>query len=154
MVGHDRSNILKQNPTRAGWSSKINQPDGEALSDDFDGRVLNSDGVEIDLLYWVFKRLKQLRLLDRDAATGMRRIQHCIFGLMDLWDGPDFRPDRHFRAFDPAYRQACSRDSGYANSFLRAIGSDCSGLVNPAATSPTTLHPTSTTHDSPRNTGA
>jgi len=103
------------------------------LSDDFDGRVLNPDGVEIDLPYWVFKRLKQLRLLDRDAATGMRRIQHRIFGLMDLWDGPDFRPDRNFRAFDPSYQQACSKDRGYANSFLRAVGRDCSGLVNPAS---------------------
>jgi hypothetical protein len=35
-----------------------NQPAerGEALPDEFDGRVLNPDGVEIDLPYWVFKR--------------------------------------------------------------------------------------------------
>ncbi len=51
---------------------------------------------------------------------------------MDLWDGPDFRPDRRFRAFDPGYQRACSKDSGYASAFLKALGRDCSGLVNPA----------------------
>jgi len=81
-----------------------NQPalSGIALSDDFDGKILNPDGVEIDLPFWVFKRLKKLHLLDRDPGTGMRRIQARIFGLMDLWDGPDFRPDRRYRAFDSA----------------------------------------------------
>jgi hypothetical protein len=40
---------------------------------------------------------------------------------MDLWDGPDFRPDRRFRAFDPGYQRACSKDSGYARR-IRRIG--------------------------------
>ncbi len=62
----------------------------------------------------------------------MRRIQARVFGLMDLWDGPDFRPDRRFRAFDPGYQPAVSKDSGYASAFLKALGRDCSGLVNPA----------------------
>ncbi len=111
-----------------------NQPAkiGEALSDEFDGRVLNPHGVEIDLPFWVFKRLKKLHLLERDPSTGMRRIQARVFGLMDLWDGPDFRPDRRFRAFDPGYQRACSKDSGYASAFLKALGRDCTGLVNPA----------------------
>ena len=51
---------------------------------------------------------------------------------MELWDGPDFRPDRRFRAFDPGYQRACSKDSGYSSAFLKALGRDCSGLVNPA----------------------
>jgi len=124
---------LFKSPTRAGWSSEINQLlIGEALSDEFDGKILNPHGVEIDLPFWVFKRLKKLHLLERDSATGMRRIQARIFGLMDLWEGPDFRPDRTFRAFDPGYRRACSKDSGYASAFLKALGRDCSGLVNPA----------------------
>ncbi len=106
---------------------------GRALSFDFDGKVLNPYGVEIDLPFWVFKRLKKLHLLERDPATGMRRIQDRIFGLMDLWDGPDFRADRQFRAFDPGYQKACSKDSGYASAFLKALGRNCSGLVNPAA---------------------
>ena len=132
-LGQDRCADLKQTPTRAGWSSKINQLlIGEALSDEFDGKILNPHGVEIDLPFWVFKRLKKLHLLERDAATGMRRIQARIFGLMDLWDGPDFRPDRRNRAFDPGYQNACSKDSGYASAFLKALGRDCSGLVNPA----------------------
>ena len=103
------------------------------MSDEFYGKVLNPYGVEIDLPFWVFKRLKKLHLLERDAATGMRRIQARIFGLMDLWDGPDFRPDRQFRAFDHGYQKACSMDSGYTSAFLKALGRDCSGLVNPAA---------------------
>ncbi|MBZ5500289.1 MAG: hypothetical protein LAP85_28175 [Acidobacteriia bacterium] len=102
------------------------------MSDEFDGKILNPHGVEIDLPFWVFKRLKKLRLLERDPVTGMRRIQERVFGLMDLWDGPDFRPDRRFRAFDPGYQRACSKDSGYESAFLKALGRDCSGLVNPA----------------------
>ena len=60
------------------------------------------------------------------------RIRARVFGLMALWDGPDFRPDRRYRAFDPGYQRACSKDSGYASAFLKALGKDCSGLVNPA----------------------
>ena len=85
MDRNDRCKLLKHDPARAGWNSKNNQLDiGEALSDEFDGKVLNPYGVEIDLPFWVFKRLKRLRLLERDSATGMRRIQPRIFGLMDL----------------------------------------------------------------------
>lgn len=111
-----------------------NQPakTGEALSEDFDGKVLNPQGVEIDLPFWVFKRLKKLHLLERDRETGKRRIDARVFRLMELWDGPDFRPDRRFRAFDPGYQRACSKDSGYSSSFLKALGRDCSGLANPA----------------------
>jgi len=102
------------------------------LSDDFDGKVLNPNGVEIDLPFWVFKRLKKLHLLERDRKTGKRRICASVFGLMELWQGPDFRPDRRFRAFDPAYQSAHSKDSGYSSAFLKALGRNCSGLVNPA----------------------
>jgi hypothetical protein len=103
------------------------------LSDEFDGRVLNPKGVEIDLPYWVFKRLKKLHLLERDRKTGKRWIQARVFGLMALWEGPEFRADTDFRAFDPGYQKAHSKDSGYSNSFIKALGWDCSGLVNPAA---------------------
>jgi hypothetical protein len=61
---------------------------GEALSDEFDGRVLNPNGVEIELPFQVFKQLKKLHLLERDRITGKRRIkkqalevavvQHCF----------------------------------------------------------------------------
>ncbi len=44
------------------------------MSYEFDGRILNPHGVEIDLPFWVFKRLKKLHLLERDSASGMRRI--------------------------------------------------------------------------------
>jgi hypothetical protein len=102
------------------------------LSEEFDGRVINPNGVEIDLPFWVFKRLKKLHLLERDHASGKRRICGRVFGLMELWSGPDFRPDRTLRAFDPGYQRACSKDSGYSSAFLKALGRDCSGLVNPA----------------------
>ena len=36
------------------------------MSDEFDGRVLNPNGVEIDLPFWLFKRLKKLHLLERE----------------------------------------------------------------------------------------
>ncbi|MBN2319734.1 MAG: hypothetical protein JXR49_11680, partial [Acidobacteria bacterium] len=51
-----------------------NQPAerGEALPDEFDGRVLDPNGVEIDLPFRVFKRLKRMHLLERDRKTGMR----------------------------------------------------------------------------------
>ena len=102
------------------------------MSDEFDGKALNPYGVEIDLPFWVFKRLKKLHLLDRDRESGKRRISGCVFGLMELWEGPDFRPDRRYRAFDPGYQRACSKDSGYASAFLKSLGRDCSGLANPA----------------------
>jgi hypothetical protein len=102
------------------------------LSYDFDGKVLNPYGIEIDLPFWVFKRLKKLHLLERERETGKRRISSRIFGLMPLWEGPDFRVDRKYRAFDPAYQRSCSKDSGYMSAFLKAIGRDCSGLAAPA----------------------
>jgi hypothetical protein len=74
-----------------------------------------------------------LHLLERDHPTGMMRIKGRVFGVMPLWDGPDFRPERRYRAFDPSYQRACSKDSGYASSFLKALGRDCSGLANPAS---------------------
>jgi len=98
----------------------------------FDGKVINPYGNAIDLPHWVFVRLKRLRLLDRDIETGMHRINKRIFGLMALSEGPDFRPDRRYRAFDFGCRRACSKDSGYMSAFLKALGKDCSGLVNPA----------------------
>ena len=70
--------------------------------------------------------------MERDHPTGKMRIKESVFGLMPLWDGPDFRPDRRYRAFDPGYQRACSKDNGYASAFLKVLGKDCSGLVNPA----------------------
>jgi hypothetical protein len=126
--------ISLQKPDVSGLELR-NQPAerGEALSDEFDGKVLNPNGVEIELPYWVFKRLKKLHLLERDRKTGRRRIQARISGLMELWDGPEFKPDRNFRALDPGHQKSRSKDSGYSNSFLKALGRDCSGLVNPAS---------------------
>jgi len=98
----------------------------------FDGKVINPQGVTIDLPHWAFVRLKRLRLLERDIETGMHRIKKQIFGLMDLWEGPDFRPDLALRVFDPSSQRGGSPDSGYASAFLKALGRDCSGLVNPA----------------------
>jgi hypothetical protein len=71
------------------------------LLDEFDGKILNPSGVEIDLPFCVFKRLKKARLLQRDSSTRIWRIQERWFGLMDLWDDPDFKPDRRCRALDP-----------------------------------------------------
>jgi hypothetical protein len=65
---------------RAGWSSEINQLTiGETLSNDFDGKVLNPNGVEIDPPFWAFKRLKKLHSLKRDGATGKRRNCEWVF---------------------------------------------------------------------------
>ena len=102
------------------------------MSDEFDGKILNPHGVEIDLPFWVFKRLKKLHLLERDRETGKRRICGRVFGLMPLWEGPDFRPDRRVSVCDPGYQRARSKNSGYPGAFLRALGRDCSGLANPA----------------------
>ena len=92
----------------------------------------DASGLERLRTLWVFKRLKKLHLLERDRKTGLRKIDKRVFGLMDLWEGPEFRPDRRFRAFDPGYQRACSKDSGCASSFLKALGRDCSGLAAPA----------------------
>ena len=102
------------------------------MSDEFDERVLNPNDVEIDLPYWIFRRLKKLHLFERDRKTGKRRTQARISGLMALWDGPEFKRDRNAQAFDPGHQKSRSKDSGYSNLFLKALGRGCSGLVNPA----------------------
>jgi hypothetical protein len=97
----DFSAVIFHHKSDANGLGLQNQPAGcgEALSYNFDGKVLNPNSVEIDLPFQVFKRLNKLHLLERDRKTGMRRIDRCLFGLMDLWKGVDFRPDRKFRAF-------------------------------------------------------
>ncbi len=131
-IGHSAAYSFP-NLTRAGWSSKNNHLQlGKALSNEFEGKVLNPFGVDIDLPFWAFKRLKKLHLLEGDRPTGKFRIQARVFGMMPLWDGPDFNPDRLYRVFDPSYRRACSKDSGYASAFFKALDKDCSGLANPA----------------------
>jgi hypothetical protein len=47
----------------------------EALSDEFDIRVLTPNDDEIDLPFQVFKQLKKLHLLERDRITGKRKIK-------------------------------------------------------------------------------
>jgi hypothetical protein len=71
--------------------------------------------------------------MERDHPTGMTRIKAHVLGLMPLWDGPDFRPERRYQAFDPGYQRSFSRDSGYSSAFLKTSEKDCSGLVNPAS---------------------
>ncbi len=95
-------------------------------------QLLNPDGVEIDVPLWVFLRLKDLHLLERDRATGRHRICERVFGLMEFWEGPDFRPYRRLRALDPLRPKTRPKDGGYSYSFLKALGRDCSGLLNPA----------------------
>ncbi len=70
--------------------------------------------------------------MERDRPTGKFHIQSRVFAMIPLWDGPDFQPDRCYRAFDPGYQRSFSKDSGCASAFLKALGKDCSGLANPA----------------------
>jgi hypothetical protein len=102
----------------------------KSLAKEFDGRVLNPSGVEIDLPYWAFKRLKKLHLLERDPETGKRRIRAQVFALMEIWEGPEFRPDRALRALPPGYRPTRPKHKGHSNPFLKTLGRDCSGLAS------------------------
>jgi hypothetical protein len=45
--------------------------------------------------------------MERDHPSGKIRIRASVFGMMPLWDGPDFRPDRRYHAFDPSYQLQC-----------------------------------------------
>jgi hypothetical protein len=101
----------------------------ESLGKEFYGRVLNPSGVEIDLPYWAFKRLKKLHLLERDPGTGKHRICARVFGLMEIWEEPEFRPDRRLRALPPGCRPTRPKHKGHSNPFLKALGRDCSGLA-------------------------
>ena len=101
----------------------------ESLWKEFDGRVLNPSGVEINLPFWAFKRLKKLHLLERDRQTGKRRICARVFGLMEIWEGPEFRPDRALTALPSGCRPTRPKHKGYSNPFLKALGRDCSGLA-------------------------
>ncbi len=101
----------------------------ESLGEEFAVRVLNPSRVEIDLPFWAFKRLKKLHLLERDRETGKHRICARVFGLMEIWERPEFRPDRPLRALPPGCRPTRPKHKGYSNPFLKALGRDCSGLA-------------------------
>jgi hypothetical protein len=92
-------------------------------------RVLNPSGVEIDLPFWAFKRLKKLHLLERDKETGKQRICARVFGLMEIWEAPEFKPDRRLRALPTGGRPTRPKHKAHSNSFLKALGRDCSGLA-------------------------
>ena len=104
----------------------------EPLRRESDGRVLNPFGVEIDFPFWAFKRLKKSHLLERDRETGKRRICARVFGLMEIWEGPEFRPDRALQALPPGCRPTRPKHKSYSNPFLKALGRDCSGLASNA----------------------
>ena len=95
----------------------MRKPSGE----EFDGRVLNPFGVEIDLPFWAFRRLKKLHLLERDRETGRRRICADVCGLMEIWEGPEFRPHRTLRALPPGYQPTRPKHSGYSILFSKRL---------------------------------
>jgi hypothetical protein len=101
----------------------------ELLTEEFDVRVLNPSGVEIHLPFWVFKRLKKLHLLERDGETGKRRICARVFGLMEIWEAPEFRPDRALKSLLSSCLPTRPKHKSYFNRFLKALGRDCSGLA-------------------------
>jgi len=68
------------------------------LSDKFDGRVLDSNGVEIGFTCCEFKRFKKLHLLERNRKTGKRRIKESAFKAMAAGDGLDFNLMRSCRS--------------------------------------------------------
>jgi hypothetical protein len=95
----------------------------------FDGRVLNPCGMEIRIPYWAYRRLKKLHLLERDIDSGKRRISPDVFGLMEIWEAPEFNPDRGLNALPMDLSAVRPRREGRVNPFLRALGRDCSGLA-------------------------
>ena len=135
---------------RAGWSSEINQlTTGRALSDEFDGKILNPSGVEIDLPFWVFRRLKKLNLLERDRMSGRRRIRAHVFGLIALREGPDFRHDRRVRASDTGFQRACSLTAaGRARSSRRSGANAQRGRIPQVA-----IHPPCASPNMPKQPG-
>jgi hypothetical protein len=99
------------------------------FTEEFDRPVLNPSGGEIRVPFWVFKRLKKFHLIERDRATGKQKIRAIAIGLMEIWEGPEFNPDRRFRTTGHSYPPTRPKDSGYSNAFLKALGRDCSGLA-------------------------
>jgi hypothetical protein len=90
--------------------------------------VLNPAGEPIILPAWCVKRLDSLKLLFWNRGSKFYQISPVVFRLMPLWqNGPDFILQR-LRGVSPESSGARSKDSGYANAFLRALGEDCSGL--------------------------
>lgn len=96
--------------------------------EEFDASVLNPSGVEIRLPFWAFRRLKKLHLLERDRETGKRRICEQVFELIELWEGPEFRPCRSLRASLPRGPDH-DKNKNHGNPFLKVLGRDCSGLA-------------------------
>ena len=101
----------------------------QSTAEEFDMRILNPAGVEIALPFWAFKRLKKLHLLERDRQTGKRRICARVFGLMEIWEVPEFRPDRALKSLFSSCRPTRPKHKSYSNPFLKALGHDCSGIA-------------------------
>jgi hypothetical protein len=113
------------NDTIAGGGAAMRKSTGNL----FDGRVLNPSGMEIRIPYWAYRRLKKLHLLERDLDSGRRRISPDVYGLMEIWEAPEFNPDRGVSALALNSSAIRPRGEGRANSFLQALGRDCSGLA-------------------------
>lgn len=86
-------------------------------------QILNPEGVLISLPSWVIGRLRTLNLIERDPKAKRDRISDAIYPLIGFWrHNPEFNPKRTLRAFNPEFACARSKDSGYGNAFLSALG--------------------------------
>jgi len=105
---------------------------GALRKKEYPGVMLNPHGKLIDAPFWVFARLEKLNLLERDRQSGIFRIQKVAIPLMEIFDGPDFRPGLPIRAYDPGRIRVRCDDSGYRGAFMAILGRDCAGLPHKA----------------------
>jgi hypothetical protein len=108
---------------------------------DFIGEVLNPKGDLVFVTYEVFRKLKKLRIADRDTGEiikaikwnkprGMFQMTALVPSLLDLWKyKPEFK-HKPLGAINPERigEGGPSRDSGRANRIHTTLGPDLSGL--------------------------
>jgi hypothetical protein len=105
----------------------------------FEGQVLNPDGKKIWISFDVFRKLRRIkypkRVIVKDRASGMYRMTEAVHGLLDLWsNGPEFtyRPV-YIMNPDRIGEGGKSPDCGMANSVMRTLGEDLSGVGSPTS---------------------
>jgi hypothetical protein len=94
--------------------------------------LLNPAGELIRLPGWVFTRLNRFGFLFWNRESKFWQIRPSIFGWMELWRLPDFRPDQKLKACDLEKPRTGTERLGCMSRMLRILGEGCEGIDHPS----------------------
>lgn len=93
--------------------------------------LVNHHGVLISVPRWVKRDLSRMRQLVWNRDFKLWQIKPTFLGLLPLFESAGFTP-HPYRAQNYEGAGGRSKDSGYANKLLQALGRDMSGLNAPS----------------------